>query len=134
MACTLEQGANKVAKRIQRWEIVDMAELFPEVRLSRGENKGRLLQRKPKSVTDIITWIQCFRACVSVLGPAYPSTISELLAEMTLIVRDYAGLAWVRYDMEFCHQAAIAGNRKWSEVNGTLCDLLHQQRSGPPMM
>ena len=60
---------------------------------------------------------------MSVLGPAYPTAIPELMAYMTLIVRcsqDYAGLAWVRYDMAFRRQAAIAGNRKWSEVNGTL--------------
>ena len=49
---------NKVAERIRRWEFVDMAELLPEVRLSGGENEGRLLQRKPRCVTDIITWIQ----------------------------------------------------------------------------
>ena len=114
---------NKVAERIRRWEFVDMAELLPEVRLSRGENEGRLLQRKPRCVTDIITWIQCFGAYVSVLGPAYPAAIPELMAYMTLIVccsQDYANLAWVRYDMAFRRQAAIAGNRKWSEVNGTL--------------
>ena len=46
---------NKVAERIRRWEFVDMAELLPEVRLSGGENEGRLLQRKPRCVTDIIT-------------------------------------------------------------------------------
>ena len=57
------------------------------------------------------------------LGPAYPTAIPELMAYMTLIVRcsqDHAGLGWVRYDMAFRRQAAIAGNRKWSEVNGTL--------------
>ena len=101
-----------------------MAELLPEVRLSRGESEGKQLQRKLRCVTDIITWIQCFRAYASVLGPVYPIAIPELMAYMTLIVccsQDYAGLAWVRYDdMAFCHQAAIAGNRKWSEVDGTL--------------
>ena len=113
---------NKVAERIRR-EFVDMAKLLPEVRLSGGESKGKLLQRKPRCVTDIITWIQCFGAYVSVLGPAYPTAIPEFMAYMTLIVRcsqDYAGLAWVRYDMAFRCQAAIAGIRKWSEVNGTL--------------
>ena len=45
---------NKVAERIQRWEFVDMAELLPEVRLSGGESEGKLLQRKPWCVTDII--------------------------------------------------------------------------------
>ena len=87
---------NEVAERIQHWEFVDMAELLPEVRLSGEERKGKLLQRKPRCATDIITWIQCSRAYVSVLGPAYPTIIPELIAYMTLIVccsQDYAGLA-----------------------------------------
>ena len=87
------------------------------------ENEGKSIQKKPRCVTDIFSWLQCFGTYVSVLGPVYPSAIPEMMAYMNLIVRcsqDYEGLAWVRYDMAFRRQAAASGNKRWSEVNSTL--------------
>ena len=115
--------SSKVAERIRRWEFVDMADLLPEVRLSTVENEGKSIQKKPRCVTDIFSWLQCFGTYVSILGPVYPSAIPEMMAYMNLIVRcsqDYEGLAWVRYDMAFRRQAAASGNKRWSEVNSTL--------------
>ena len=115
--------SSKVAERIRRWELVDMADLLPEVRLSTAESEGKSIQRKPRCVTDIFSWLQCFGTYVSVLGPVYPSAILEMMAYMNLIVlcsQDYEGLAWVRYDMAFQRQAATSGNKRWSEVNSTL--------------
>ena len=34
--------------------------------------------------------------------------------------QDFAGLAWVRYDAAFRRQAAISGNKKWSQINPSL--------------
>ena len=114
---------SKLAERIRRWDYVDMAELLPEVRLSGGESEGKMLTKRPRYVTEIFSWIQCFGTYVSVLGPTYPSAIPELMAYMSLILhcsQDYDGLAWMCYDMAFCRQAASSGNRRWSEVNTTL--------------
>ena len=116
--------SSKLADRIRHWEFIDMADLLPEVRLSDREGEPeKLLQRRPRCVTDIWSWLHCFGTYVSVLGPAYPQAIPELMAYMSLIIRcnqDYEGLAWVRYDMSFRRQAAASGNRNWSEVNSTL--------------
>ena len=62
----------------------------------------------------------------SILAPAHPETIPELMAYMSMIVRvsqDFAGLAWVRYDPGFRRQAALTGNRSWSQINATLYTL-----------
>ena len=116
--------SSKLADRIRRWEFIDMADLLPEVRLSDREGEAeKLLQKRPRCVTDIWSWLHCFGTYVSVLGPFYPQAIPELMAYMSLIIRcsqDYEGLAWVRYDMSFRRQAAASGNRNWSEVNSTL--------------
>ena len=54
----------KLAQRIRQWEYIDMAELLPEVQLFGGAEDGRSGNRRP-TVTDILTWIQCFGICVS---------------------------------------------------------------------
>ena len=114
----------KLAEKICRWDFVDMADMLPEVRL--GDREGepeKLLPRRPRCVTDIWSWLHCYGTYVSVLGPSFPEAIPELMGYMSLIIRcsqDYEGLAWVWYDMAYRRQAAASGNRKWSEVNGTL--------------
>ena len=72
------------------------------------------------------TWVQCFSTYVSVLAPAHPETIPELMAYMSTIVRvsqDFVGLAWVRYNAGFRRQAALTRNRSWSQINATLYTL-----------
>jgi len=112
----------KLAERIRQWEFVDMAELLPEVQLFGGTEDGRPGGRRP-TVTDILTWVQCFGIYVSVLAPSYPDAVPELLAYMLEIVgqaKRFRGKTWVLYDATFRRQAAASGNRRWSEVNGTL--------------
>jgi hypothetical protein len=43
-------------------------------------------EKKPRQVTDIFSWMQYFTAYVSVLGPAYPEAIPELMAYATTII------------------------------------------------
>ena len=114
--------ATKLARRIRQWEFIDMAELLPEVQLFGGGKEGKPNSWK-RAVTDIMTWVQCFATYVSVLGPCYPDSIPELMAYLQEIVRAsqrFQGRAWVCYDATFRRQAAVSGNRRWSEVNGTL--------------
>ena len=117
---------DKLAAKIRRGEFVEMGELLPEFwsptkgeEESSKETKGR----KSRKVTDIFTWIQCFCAYVSVRATQAPHLIPELMAYMATIVRvsqDYAGLAWVRYDVGFRRQAALTKNVRWSVINSTL--------------
>ena len=92
----------------------------------KGTVKRPSSSRRTRKVTDIFTWVQCFNTYVSVLAPAHPETIPELMAYMSTIVRtsqDFSGLAWVRYDAGFRRQAALTGNRLWSQINATLYTL-----------
>ena len=120
----------KLAQKIRRWEFVDMGELLPEFWCSYRDDEGAVKRpsssRRTRKVTEIFTWVQCFNTYVSVLAPAHPETIPELMAYMSTIVRtsqDFSGLAWVRYDAGFRRQAALTGNRMWSQINATLYTL-----------
>ena len=42
------------------------------------------------------------------------------MVTITRVSRDFAGLAWVRYDALFRRQAATTGNKKWSQINPSL--------------
>ena len=56
-------------------------------------------------------------------APPVPHLIAKLMAYMATIVRvskDFAGLAWVRYDAAFCRQAALTRNERWSTINSAL--------------
>ena len=73
-----------------------MADLLPEVRLSDREGESEnLLQRRPRCIMDVWSWLYCFGKYVSVLGPFYPQAIPELMACMSWIIQcsqDYEGL------------------------------------------
>ena len=120
----------KLAQKIRRWEFVDMGELLPEFWCSYRDDKGTVKRpsssRRTRKVTEIFTWVQCFNTYVSVLAPAHPETIPEPMADMSTIVRtsqDFSGLAWVRYNAGFRRQAALTGNKLWSQINATLYTL-----------
>ena len=79
--------------------------------------------RRPRQVADIFTWIHCYTLYVSVLASRYQGVVPELMTYLVTITRvsqDFSGLAWVTYDAAFRHQAAITGNRKWSQINPSL--------------
>ena len=74
-----------------------MGELLPKFSQSEDKATTKWMSKKPRQVTDIFTWMQCFTTYVSVLGPAYPEAIPELMAYAATIIRvsqDFAGLAW----------------------------------------
>jgi len=111
--------SSKLAHWIRQWEFVDIAELL---QLFERAEDGRPGGRRP-TVTDILTWVQCFGIYVSVLTPSYPEAVPELLVYMLEIVgqaKRFRGRTWVLYDATFRRQAAASGNRRWSEVNSTL--------------
>ena len=117
----------KLVAKIRRGEFVEMGELLPEFnvgsREEHGTSRADVRPRRSRSVTDILTWLQCYGMYVSVLAPSQPDLIPELMSYMSLIIRvsqDYSGLAWVRYDAAFRRQAALTGNKRWSVVNSSL--------------
>ncbi len=117
----------KLVNKIRRWEFIEMGELLPEFWVGPKKAEGDVGKekrgRQSRKVTDVFTWLQCFRTYVAVLATHEPTVVPELMAYMGLIIRvsqDYEGLGWVRYDSAFRRQAALSGNKKWSAVNGTL--------------
>ena len=70
----------KLAECIRRWEFVDMGELLPEFwATAKDEDLGakRLSARRPRKVSDIGTWVQCFCSYMYVkfLGTHAPEVI-----------------------------------------------------------
>ena len=116
----------KLAAKIRKREFVEMGELLPEFwspRTDESDSGRDAKQRRSRKVTNIFTWLQCYAAYVSVRAPPAPHLIPELMAYMATIVRvskDFAGLAWVRYDAAFHRQAALTRNEWWSAINSTL--------------
>ena len=120
----------KLAAKISRWEFVDMGELLPEFWSGLKEDEPTSRRRatgwRSRKVTDILTWGQCFFTYVSVLAPANPEVIPELMAYMAMVIRasqDFDGLAWARYDAGFLRQATLTGTRLWSQRNATIYTL-----------
>ena len=121
---------SKLADRIRKWEFVDMSELLPEywgqMSLKPAEGPSNAQQppaRRPRKVTEITSWVQCFASYVGVLAGSSPDAVPELMAYLIHIVRvsqDFGGMAWVNYDMAFRRQAATTGNRQWSKINPSL--------------
>ena len=70
--------------------------------------------QRPQQVTEIFTWIQCFVSYKSVLSTRFHDCVPELKAYMVMITcvsRDFAGLAWVRYDASFRGKPRLWGTR-----------------------
>ena len=121
---------SKLADRIRKWEYIDMSELLPEywgqMSLKPAETLNGAQQptaRRPRKVTEITSWVQCFASYVGVLAGPSPEAVPELMAYLIHIVRvsqDFGGMAWVNYDMAFRRQAATTGNRQWSKINPSL--------------
>ena len=126
---------SKLAEKISRWEFVEMSEMLPEfwTQLKPTEGEGKPAQaRRRRQVTEMFTWVQCFCTYVSVLSGKHPEVVPELMAYLITITRvsqDFAGLAWVRYDAAFRRQAAITGNRRWSQVNPSLYSICFTGRA-----
>ena len=115
----------KLAIKILHWNYVEMSEMLPEFLSNKPEEKEpkRHSPRRPRQVTDIFSWIHCYGSYVSVLASHFGDVVPELMAYLVTITRvsqGYTGLAWVWYDSSFRRQAAIIGNKKWSQINPSL--------------
>ncbi|MCG8625874.1 MAG: hypothetical protein MJE68_28240, partial [Proteobacteria bacterium] len=68
--------------------IIRASTVLPEFSQSEDEATAKRpwMSKTPRQVTDIFTWMQCFTTYVSVLGPAYPEAIPELMAYAATII------------------------------------------------
>ena len=125
----------KLVAKIQRGEFVDMAELLRNnIEADRREaaTAGNvvatlLASTKPRrEVLDLMSWVQCFGMCASVLGEAYSNLRKGLRAYQTFIVREArrsSGWGWQEYDSMFRQQQASASDLKWDScsIRSYLC-------------
>ena len=83
----------KLAEKITKRELVDMAELLPEFWSLSPKDLGTNTPprqnnpRRKRTITDIATWIQCFATYVSVMSTPHPQSVPELLAYLIFILR-----------------------------------------------
>ena len=109
-----------------------LPEFWPQLRNENADRRDATSRRKPKQVMEFTTWLQCFAAYTSVLASTHPAAIPELIAYLVTVSRvsqDLSGLAWVRYDAAFRRQAALTGNRRWSQKNPTLYSICFMGRA-----
>ena len=91
--------------------------------MPKKEGEPEANRRSGKRITDIFMWLQCFGVHMSIWGAQSSRLILELMAYMSLIIKDsreYAGMAWWNYDVLFRRHAALKQNTKWSVINTTL--------------
>ena len=108
-----------------------LPEFWTQTTLDEPDSKPAAARRR-RQVTEIFTWLQCFCTYVSVLASKHPESMPELMAYIITITRvsqDFAGMAWVRYDAAFRRQAAITGNRRWSQINPSLYSICFTGRA-----
>jgi hypothetical protein len=104
----------KLVRKIQSEEYVDLAELLPDnMELMRRANdqpsaQGQR-QRQLRRVSNLNTWIQCFATYSAILADIHPHRTVDLLAYLRLIVREaqkHEGDRWRAYDVLLSKLAA----------------------------
>ena len=84
------------------------------------------LARSPKTITDILSWLQVFSVFSAILLSSAEASKEEaagLAAHSYLILqmyKDLQGPQWLHYDQNFREWVAAKNIRKWGELNFTI--------------
>ena len=115
----------KLVKRIQALDFIDMADLLPDnLELKRrGDNStdkeaSNTGKRRPREVSQLLTWVQCFITYVAIVAARHPDRMKDLLAYMRLIVREaqrHKSDGWRQYDVMFRKYAASHPSVQWGQ-------------------
>ena len=126
-AAGLPPVPNKLVKRIQDDEFIDMSELtIDRLSMSSPDETSKPSHSKRRPVTSIIEWTQCFTNYIAILGQAQPERISDLLGYQHLILEahlEYAGDGWAVYDRRFRQIAATRLGTPWAQRDGDLWNM-----------
>ena len=104
----------KICKKILNLEFVEMYELLPEAwTTEQSQSEGCCHQAHCSThcvpITNILVWTECYSSLMSILGSAYPSVISKLMAYQQTIItacRNFEESAWAVYDCIYRCQVA----------------------------
>ena len=118
----------KLIKKIQNLEFVDMAELIPDAWVYQDEEPSKCCHHsrhphKKGKVTDIVLWVECFAIFTGVLTSKYPQSAPDLMAYQRTIVhasRTYKGDCWLSYDTNYRRRAAACKSLHWAQIDFTL--------------
>ena len=78
----------KLVKKIQEGHFVEMAELLADTLISpeyAGDQNSDSNKWKPKEVTDIMNWVQCFGVFMAIISLQEPHRIPNLIGYQSLI-------------------------------------------------
>jgi len=118
---------NRLVKRIQDGEFVDMSELTIDcLSMSSPEETCKPSHSKRRPVGSIIEWTQCFNNYIATLGQAQPERITDLLGYQNLILEahlEYSGDGWAVYDHCFCQISATLLGIPWARRDGNLWNM-----------
>ncbi len=112
---------DKLSKKSEKGEFIELAEFLPDSFGGTSNDTGEK-PRKKRRVANILQWVECFNAYVSVVTQRDPTRMQDLLAYSSLIVhtaRKYAGDGWIQYDRNFRKAAAANPAMKWGEIHQT---------------
>ena len=81
---------------------------------------------KPRDVTDIVEWLQCFGTYIAIVDHTEPHRVPDLLGYQNLIIQGYHKHqkgCWQTYDRDFRRKASASHTAEWSTVDATLWNL-----------
>ncbi len=112
---------DKLSKKSGKGEFIELAEFLPDSFGGTSNDTGEKPRRK-RRVANILQWVECFNAYISIVTQRDPTRVQDLLAYSSLIVhtaRKYAGDGWIQYDRNFRKAAAANPAIKWGEIHQT---------------
>ena len=117
---------SRLVARIQEGHFIDMAELVPERLCAWDTPEEKSTTSKPRDVTDIVEWLQCFGTYIAIVGHTEPQRVPDLLGYQNLIIQGYRKhqkVCWQTYDRDFRRKASASHTAEWSTVDATLWNL-----------
>lgn len=124
----------KLVKKIQEGRFVEMAELLADTLISpeyAGDQNPDSNKRKPKEVTNIMDWVQCFGVFMAIISLKEPHRIPDLIGYQSLIIQSSLHCQegrWVIYDRRFRLKASAVVILEWSCIDITVWKMAFPER------
>ena len=117
----------ELPQKILDLEYIDMAELLPDFWDTEEDGTSCCSHSHRSSlkcpITNILMWLECHSALVSVLATRYPLHIGHFMAYQRTIIkahRSFVGEGWITYDSCYRRKAANIKSLEWGKVDFNL--------------
>ena len=83
----------KLVKQIQEGNVIEMAELSPELlqNASLPDDINKSSKPKPHSVGNIMEWVRCFSYYITVISHSRSERVVDLLGYQNIIITSHLG-------------------------------------------